>query len=177
MMKDGISAKSFPSLGGVHVWPQDPFIVGLVLIEGTQFELIELHLKARTNFLKVELLLLVSFPGVRMVPERDLVLKVSKSHNALGIRFGDGKEILKNVGNASAESSIKSVKDKVWDSLRHSAQFLGVEVMSHDDVSEVEIGGGSERKVGDDEAIWLSPVLVQNNDICHGVSASGSYEL
>ena len=55
--------------------------------------------------------------------------------------------------------------------------FLLVDVVPHDNVAQVEVGRGPERKVTDDQPIWSSPCLMNDDEVCHGVCPAGFNEL
>ena len=55
--------------------------------------------------------------------------------------------------------------------------LLLVDVVSHHDVAQVEVGRGPEWKGGDDQPVGPSPRLVDNDEVCHVVCPAGFDEL
>ena len=55
--------------------------------------------------------------------------------------------------------------------------FLLVDVVPHNNVAQVEVGRGPERKVGDDQPIRSAPGLMNDDEVCHIVCSAGFNEL
>ena len=55
--------------------------------------------------------------------------------------------------------------------------LLFVDVVPHHDVAQVEVGRGSEGKVGYDQPVGSSSRLVDDDEVCHVVCPAGFDEL
>lgn len=91
-------SQGFSFSGSVHVWPQDPFLSWLRLVDQSQRNLIQFHFKPRAEFVQLYTLIGVLLIGV--VPERDQIISVWEGDDSLALYFGDGEQVFQYVDNS-----------------------------------------------------------------------------
>ena len=74
-----------------------------------------------------------------------------------------------------SQSGLEVVKYQVGVLLRHVAQ-VG-DVVPHDHVGDVEVGGGAVGQVADDQAVGLAAMLVHHQEVGHVISATRLQQL
>ena len=113
----------------VHIRSQLPLDIGVVLLQGTLFDLKQSHFKPRSNLRQFYLVVRSS---IDVVSERHIVLAIDKRHYPFTVRFGDRKQVFQDALQTFTEFSGEIVEDEMrvdflnWTHVR--------DIMSHDDV-------------------------------------------
>jgi hypothetical protein len=88
--------QQYSCLGRAHERAQRPLVLDLLLIHGSEFDLIQAHLEAWTDLLELDLLAVLL---VHMVAERDVVIDVGIRHDTLAIVLGHREQVLEDIGH------------------------------------------------------------------------------
>lgn len=147
-------------------------VLDVLLIDGTELDLIESHLETWADLLELDLLAALL---VHVVAERDVVVDVGKGHDALALVLGHREEVLEYVGDALAERRRKVMEHQVRILLRHRAVVLNV--VAHDDVGEAKVRRGAERQMRHDDAVRYAACLVQNHNVGDATSLARCHDL
>mmetsp|Transcript_48775 Transcript_48775/g.114173 ORF Transcript_48775/g.114173 Transcript_48775/m.114173 type:complete len:263 (+) Transcript_48775:143-931(+) len=166
-------SEHLPLLGGVHVRPQYPLVLGLGLLGRAELDLVELHLEARAELEQVDGIVRLLF--VHVVAERDVVLAVDARDDARRVRAAHGEEVLKHRAHALAERRGEVLEDEVREDLRHV--HCPLNVVAQDRVGEVEVGGRPVGHVRDDEPVRLAARLMHDHEVREALALCDVHQL
>ena len=95
---------------------------------------------------------------------------VAKGDDTARVILGHGKQVLEHALQPLSQLRLKAVEDEVGVCLRDSAAIL--DIVPHNCIHHREVAGWAIGKVGDDQTIRLSAVLLDYDDVCEVVAAA-----
>ena len=100
---------------------------------------------------------------------------ICERNYALTVLFRHREEVFQDAHSALTQLRFHVVENQVRVLLWHGSDVGNI--VTHNNVWDVEIGRRTVRKMADDEGIWLTTVLVNDYKVCHAVWSAGREQL
>lgn len=161
---------------------ENPLILSLILINGSQADLIRSQLKTRAHFLESDRL--VIFLSVCMMTEGNeitihqinlMLPLVRKGQNSLAIHAGNREEVLEDVGHTLTQLGCQVTENQVGIGFTHRPHIL--DIMSHYSIRDVEVGCRTVGEMTDDKRGGFTTMLIHNYNVCKLICTTGFDQL
>lgn len=143
------------------------FFLFVSIITPTLWNLEGFHFKSGSNLIK--LYGFIVWFCIGMMSEWNSIAIIWESNNSFRIILGNWEQMLQDFGNSFSQLGRKAIEDQMGISLTHGIGFI-LQIMSKHSIREPEMNGRSMGQMRDNHAIWLTSMLMKDDQVCEVLS-------